>query len=234
MKRSVLFLPLLLVLFSATVAIAQNRKSVNNPAGLGFNLRTSLTSYFDYDAGIMLGAGYRWSNRFSAAIEPTWIFYNGANVDQQEKIYPRGIKIRTDIKYHFSKRRRGKADFFIAPEFHYKNVKKEREETFGINCQNGQCAFLQDALYTERKKEIGGLLKLGVLTPFPFVKNDNLLLEIYGGFLGVKIQKFTETDLPIGGSFLTPPERSNIFPTNERNIATLPLVPFGLKIVFLL
>jgi hypothetical protein len=233
MKRAVLSLPLLLVLFSCTIAAAQNRKIANESADLGFNLRTSLTSYFDYDAGIMLGVGYRWSNRFSAAIEPTWILFNASNVNQDEIIIPKGIKLRADIKYHFSKRRR-KADFFIAPEFHYKNVKTEKEATFGINCQNGQCAFFQDALYTEGKKETGGLLKLGLLTPFPFVKNDNLLLEIYGGFLGVKIQKFTESDLPIGGSFFTPPERSIIFPTNERNIATLPIIPFGLKVVFLL
>jgi len=234
MKKVVLSLPLLLVLFSVTNVVAQNKKSVSNPADLGFNLRTSLTSYFDYDAGIMLGVGYRWSNHFSAAIEPTWVFYNGVDENLDEKIFPTGIKIRTDIKYHFSKRRRGKADFFIAPEFHYKNVKTEREATFGINCQNGQCAFFQDALYTEKKKEKGGLLKLGLLTPFPFVKNDNLLLELYGGIFGVKFQKYTETDLPLGGAFLNQPDRNVLFPANERNIFTLPIIPFGLKVVFLL
>jgi hypothetical protein len=232
MKKVVLSLPLLLVLFSVTNVAAQNGKSVNNPADLGFNLRTSLNSYFDFDAGIMLGVGYRWSNRFSAAIEPTWIFYNGFNVDQNEKLFPKGIKIRTDIKYHFNKRRRRNADFFISPEFHYKKVKTQREDDFGINCQNGQCPFFQTAIYTEVKKETGGLLKLGVLVPFPFVKNHQLLLEFYSG-LGMKIQKFSETDLPIGGSFVRQPTRN--FTTNtSSSIGHLPLIPVGLKVIFVL
>jgi hypothetical protein len=232
MKKAALPFPLLLVLFSCTITTAQNRKVANESADIGFNLRTSLNSYFDHDAGIMLGVGYRWSNRFSAAIEPTWIFYNGFNVDQDEKIFPKGIKIRTDIKYHFSKRKRRNADFFIAPEFHYKNVKTEREDEFGINCQNGQCPFFQHAIYTEVKKETGGLLKLGVLAPFPFARNDQLLLEFYSG-LGMKIQKFAETDLPVGGSFVNPPVRN--FTTNaSSSIGHLPLIPVGLKVIFVL
>ena len=229
MKRAVLSLLLLSLSFTID---AQRREKNNNPADIGFSLRTSLNSYFDFDAGIMLGVGYRWSNRFSAAIETTWIFYNGFTVDRDEKIFPKGIKIRTDIKYHFSKRRRSNADFFIAPEFHYKKVKTEREDQFGINCQNGQCPFFQNAIYTEVKKETGGLLKLGVLTPFPFVKNDQLLLEFYTG-LGMKIQKISETNLPVGGSFVNTPIRNFTNNTNS-SVGHLPLIPVGIKVVFFL
>ncbi|MDZ4795557.1 MAG: hypothetical protein SGI83_14855 [Bacteroidota bacterium] len=232
MKKFVPYLTFVLALSISFSAPAQDHKAVREFSYPELNLRTSLTSYLDHDAGIMLGLGYRWSDHFSVAIEPTWIFYNGFDIDREEKIFPKGWKIRTDIKYHFTNRRKKMVDFFIAPEFHYKNVKTEREAEFGINCQNGQCDYFQQSIYTEVKKETGGLLKIGLMAPFPFVKSDQLLFEFYTG-LGAKIQRFTETDLPVGGSFLNPPLR-NFTSNTDRDRVNLPILPFGLKIIFIL
>ncbi|MBC7873008.1 MAG: hypothetical protein H7Y01_03370 [Ferruginibacter sp.] len=235
MKKTVGGLPGLLFLFFSITVSAQNRKPFYEGAYPEFSLRTSLTSFFDYDAGIMLGINYRWSKNFSASFEPTWIFYNGFDVDNADKIYPSGIKIRTDIRYHFSRRNKKSLDAFISPEFHYKYTTTEREDQFGINCQNGQCAYFQNAIYRDIKNEIGGILKLGLITPFPFVKNDRWFLEMYSGF-GAKQLKFRETGLPVGGSFVSPPNRMilSIGNQTDRNTFTRPMLPGGVKLIFVL
>ena len=76
------------------------------------------------------------------------------------------------------------------------------------------------------------MVKLGLLTPVPFVNNGRWLLELYGG-LGAKVLKFRETDLPVGGSFVFPPFRT--FGSNtDRNTIHLPLLPVGIKLIFVL
>ena len=234
MKRFSLIVPALFLFFSVAIK-AQN----NNKFDVGdypeLSLRTSLHSYFDFDAGIMLGINYRWTEKFSVSFEPTWIFYNGFSASGGEKIYPSGIKIRTDIRYHFPKRRRRGLDFFIAPELHLKYVRTRKVDEFGIDCQNGQCAFIQEAVYTEIKNEIGGIFKMGTIAPLTFINNGRWFLELYGGF-GVKQQKFRETDLPTGGSFINPPDRNIIRwnLSNTLNTVALPLFPVGLRLIFVL
>ncbi len=217
------------LLFSLTVSAQKTRQS-NGESYPGFSLHTTLTSFLDYDGGIMLGVNYRWSKHFSASVEPTWIFFCFYK-DGNSKIIPSGIKIRADLKYFFSKRRPRHPDFYIAPEFHYKNTNTKKEELFGINCQNGQCAFFQNAIYTDIKNEIGGLVKTGIIFPLRFVKDHRLLFDVYIG-LGAKQLNYRETDLPPGGSFINLPERS-IFGTQGDHYA-LPMVPAGFKLIFIL
>ncbi len=229
-------LPGIVGLFLSMNVSAQKSKQSDEGFYPQFSLHTSLTSYLDYDAGIMLGINYRWSKNFSASFEPTWIFYNGFVTDGDQKISPSGFKIRSDFRYHFDKRTKRSLDAFIAPEFHYKYTKTKKEDRFGINCQNGQCAYFQDAVYSELKNEIGVLLKAGIIAPLTFIsKSNRLLLEMYTGF-GLKQLKFKETDLPVGGSFINPPDRSllSIGNTTDRNTYTRPMLPAGFKLIFLL
>ncbi len=235
MKNIIWCLPVIgLSLFSIT-GMAQTDKKTFNDSYKEFSLRTSLTSYFDYDAGIMLGVNYRWSEHLSASFEPTWIFFSPFTTDGVSKIIPTGIKIRADLRYHFERRNSRSPDFFVAPEFHYKNTKTEKEDRFGINCQNGQCAYFQDAVYTDIKNEVGGQVKLGMITPFPFVKNEKWLLEFYAGF-GAKVLKFREENLPLGGSFVSPPDRNflNFGNPTQQNTSNRPMLPGGLKLIFVL
>ena len=226
---------ILILFFSVTLSAQKNNKiDVRNYPEL--SLRTSLNSYFDFDAGIMLGINYRWTEKFSASIEPTWIFYNGLTIGEEQKTFPSGIKIRADIRYHFPKTRKRGLEFFIAPELHLKYVRTKKEDDFGIDCQNGQCTFIQQAVYTEIKNEVGGILKLGTIAPLGFINNDRWFIEFYSGF-GVKRQKFKERDLPTGGSFINAPDRGNFFnfgTTNDRNTIFAPLFPVGIKVVFVL
>ena len=231
MKKSFWYFPGLSALFFSMTVSAQKSKQGYESSYPEFNLRTSLTSFFDYDAGIMLGINYRWNEHFSASFEPTWIFYNSFITEGASKIIPSGLKVRADFRYHFSKKTKRSLDFFVAPEFHYKHTKTKKEGLFGINCQNGQCAYFQTAVYTDIKKEIGGLLKLGLITPFPFVNNDHWLLELYVG-LGIKRLDFRETNLPVGGSFVNLPNRT---PFGQPSSGFgLPMLPAGLKLIFVL
>ncbi len=231
MKKIVLYVPAILFLFLSISIFAQENKKATINSKTGFNLRTSLTTFLEPDGGIMLGLGYRWSNRFSAAVEPSWIFYTGVLSANEGIEKPAGIKLRGDIKYHFPKRNEKSIDFFIGPEFHYKSVTRKKEAVFGINCQNGQCAYFQQAFYTDVKEEYGGFIKAGMLVRFPFIQSDNLLLEIFLG-LGAKQYKFSQKDLPIGGSFQTPPTRGPFW--QEANEFGLPTLPTGFKVIFLL
>jgi hypothetical protein len=217
------------LLFSLSVS-AQKNKQGSDKSYPQFSLHTSLTSFLDYDAGLMLGIGYRWNKRFSASLEPTWIFYS-FYTDRATVNNPSGIKIRADLKYHFNKRKPRSPDFYMAPEFHFKHTKTKIEDRFGINCQGGQCAFFQNAIYTDIKKEIGGLVKAGMIYPLLFVKNHRWLIDMYVG-LGVKQMNYRETDLPVGGSFVNPPFRS-IF-NNQGDRYAVPSVPVGFKLIFIL
>ena len=230
MKKFFWSLPGMICFMFSNVVSAQNNNQSQQGSYPEFSLRTSLTSFVDYDAGIMLGVNYRWSHRFSASLEPTWIFYS-PYVDGGSALNPSGFKIRADLRYHFSNKNEKYPEFFIAPEFHYKHSKSEKEALFGINCLSGQCAYFQNAVYTDDKKEIGGLLKLGLLTPPPFVKNRRWLLELYIG-AGVKNLSFKETNLPVGGSFVNLPRRTP-FGQRSDNFA-LPMLPAGFKLIFIL
>lgn len=221
-------------LLHALPSAAQEKKA-GNFSYPEWNLRTNLYSWLDYDAGLSLGAGIRWSNRFSAAIEPTWIFYNGFVTNPDQVIVPSGYRIRADLKYYITRRRSRGPEFYIAPEWHYKSVRTKKEDLFGINCQGGQCAYFQTAVYTESKKEIGGMLLAGLITKFPFVKNQRWFLELYGG-LGAKALKFKELNLPTGGVFVNPPDRDFLdfqFDDRRENVSR-PMIPGGLRLFYIL
>jgi hypothetical protein len=236
MRKSYLCLPGGLILFFSVTLSAQKNNKISFGNYPKLSLRTSLHSYFDYDAGVMLGINYRWTEKFSITVDPTFIFYNGVAINEEEKFFPSGFKIRADVRYHFPHKRKNGTDFFIAPELHLKYVRTKKQGDFGINCQNGQCNYTQQAVYTEVKNEIGGILKLGAIVPLSFLNSDRWFFEFYSGF-GVKRQKFKETDLPTGGSFINPPNRSNFVnfgATNDRNTIFAPLFPVGIKVVFVL
>jgi Protein of unknown function (DUF3575) len=229
------------LLFSVTVS-AQKIKQSNGESYPAFSLHTSLTSYFDYDAGVNLGIGYRWNKHFSASISPTWIFYSFYS-NGSSSIIPSGVRVRADVKYFFKKRRPRHPDFYIAPEFHYKQTNTKKEAEFGINCVGGQCAYIQNAVYSDIKKEIGGLVKTGIIFPLRFVKNHRWLLDMYIG-IGGKQYNYRETDLPTGGSFVNIPSRGAFGGTGDGlvlfpfggsgNRFALPMVPAGFKLIFIL
>lgn len=199
-----------------------------------YALVTSLTSFSDYDAGIMLGLNYRWAEKYSFSLEPTWVFFSSFESSNPELNGPSGIRVRADFRFHLTNRRKGNPDFFIGPEFHYKYVTRQKNSVFGINCQSGQCAYFQNANYTEVKNEIGGFAKAGLLLPLSFIdKSDRFLVEIYGG-IGAKRLKFKETELPIGGSFVNLPNRDIFdFGNNNRNIVSRPIIPAGMKFIYI-
>jgi Protein of unknown function (DUF3575) len=233
MKKFIMSLPGITgLLFSLTVS-AQKNKQIYQPSYPEYSLHTSLTSFFDDDAGFMLGVNYRWSKHFSASLEPTWIFYNFYNYEDgtSMKIIPSGIKIRADFRYYFKKRKPKYPDFYISPEFHYKHTNTKREGLFGMNLQNGQYAYFQNAVYTDIKNEIGGFVKTGIIVPLRFVKNHRWLIDMYIG-IGGKQYNYRETDLPVGGSFIRLPARG-IF-GNSGDSYAIPMVPAGFKLIFIL
>lgn len=229
---------LLLILLSLPVRPVPGASQKRKPDAdfqPSFNIRTAINTLFDYDAGITLGGGYQWSRNFSAAFEPTFIFYSTGHSDNNERLSPEGIKIRADVKLLLSGRRHPWPAFFMAPELHYKHVTTWKKDDFGMNLQNGQYTYVQTGLYKEVKNESGGLFKIGSIIPLPFTEDEKWFIELYSGF-GVKVLKFRETDLPAGGAFLRLPQYNLIFTRggNSRTTDVRPIIPFGVKLFFVL
>lgn len=216
---------LLLLSFRIESNAQTNLKETHLPV---ITLRSNPFSFIEIDGNVMIGIGYQWHRRWAATLEPGYIFFSPYNnSENNERTAVSGIKIRTDLRLYFDKPRKGDLNTFIAPEFHYKYVEAKKWDDFGINCLGGQCDYYQKAQYKEVKKEIGASVKLGTILP---LWSDQWSIELYGG-LGFKFRKFKETDLPIGGSFVTEPDRNNFFNAADED-AAYPLLPAGFKIIF--
>jgi Protein of unknown function (DUF3575) len=188
-------------------------------------LRLNPLALLDVDGNIMIGLGYQFHKRWAVTLEPGYVFlspYFASN----NRYSLSGVKIRSDIRFLFDKSKPGRFSSFIGPEFHYKNVSAKKSEDFGINCASGVCAYYQRAEYKEVKKEIGGSLKAGTLISF----KERWNFELYIG-LGVKFAKFNDVDIPVGGSFVNPPDQTNPFMSRNQDGAQI-LVPGGVKLVF--
>lgn len=185
------------------------------------SLRTNIFSFAELEAGIMIGARYQWSKRFSTTLDPTLIFFNPYNELNNDNFHPFGIKIRSDLRYHFDQ-------FFIAPELHFKKVTTRKWATFGINCVTQTCDFFRRDIYRELKTEIGASLKLGY--DLPLDNKDRLSLEIYGG-LGFKVNYYKTRSIPPGSSFFPDePFRSNFLGITEGN--AVPIIPALFKLSY--
>ena len=215
----------IVLLFSGFVE--SNAQAELKETGLhNITLRFNPLSFLETDGNVSIGAGYQWHRRWAVTIDPGYIFFSPyANTNNSVSLS--GIKIRSDIRFLFDKSGSGSFNSFIAPEFHYKYVSSKKWEDFGINCLGGQCDYYQKAKYKEVKKEVGVSLKIG--THIPLFKNQ-WKIEIYGG-LGFKFKNFEETELPIGGSFVNPPDRNNFFNNNNENTAYI-IISGGIKIIY--
>lgn len=200
-------------------------------SGPAISLRTNPFTLVEHDAGIMIGVNYRWAKRWSATIDPTFVFYtvqashNGLPADR-----PLGIRVKTDFRYHIQHFWGGFENVFISPElvFGYINTKKTAE--FGMNCVGENCAYYMIDDYNEIKKEIGAAIKMGLIGPIK-KRNENWKLELYLG-IGFSYFDIKEEGIPTGGSFVTlPTYTDNIGNTIREDEANI-MVPFGLKISF--
>ena len=199
-------------------------------SGPAITLRTNPFSVLEYNAGIMLGINYRWDKRWSATIDPTFVFYtiaastNGLPADR-----PLGVRTKIDLRYHIRNFLGGFENIFISPELvlAYINTKKTAE--FGINCTGPNCAYYMIDEYNEIRKEIGGAIKIGLIGPIK-KRNENWKLEFYLG-VGVSFFDIEEEGIPTGGSFITLPTYRDNLGTIREDEANI-MVPFGLKISF--
>jgi hypothetical protein len=208
MMRILALCSLMLFLFSK-FPFSQQKELPNER---GFYIRTNPLSVLEIDAGVMVGVRYQWNKKFSATLDPTFIFFSPYYSADSYNSQPLGIKVRADVRYHFNKRRSNGSRPFIAPEFHYKYRTVDRTTTFGINCINENCAYYMEDTYREIKTEVGGSVKMGVDVPVD--KRERLSLELYGG-LGLKIFKYTEESIPPGGSFISEPSHQDFFGNSE-------------------
>jgi hypothetical protein len=198
--------------------------------GKAITLRTNPFSFLQRDAGIMVGLNYRWHQRWSASIDPKFIFYTiqsfAVNVDPRS---PLGVRIKTDIRYHIRKFIFGFENVFIAPEAVFGYVRTRSSAEFGINCTGGNCAYYTVQKYTEIKKEAGGAIKIGMIGPVK-KRNENWKLELYSG-IGVSFFDFEERGLPMGGSFVRPPAHEDALGRLDEDEPNI-MIPFGLIITY--
>jgi len=193
-------------------------------------LRTNPFTLLQTDAGIMVGVNRRWHQRWSATIDPKFIFYAvqapGNSMDARS---PLGIRLRTDIRYHIRKFLFGFENIFIAPEAVLGYVRTRSAAEFGINCIGTNCAYYTIQQYTEIKKEAGGAIKVGLTGPIK-KKNENWKLELYSG-LGISFFDFDYKGIPAGGSFVREPRQEDGLGTLDEDEPNI-MIPFGLIITY--
>ena len=198
--------------------------------GNSLSVRTNPFSVLDYEAGIMIGMNYRWDKRWSATIDPTFVFYTiQASLNGLPAGRPLGVKIKTDVRYHIRDFIWGFKNIFIAPEATFCYVRTKRAADFGINCTGPNCAYYRRSEYTEIKKEKGGAIKIGLTGPIK-KRNENWKLELFFG-LGLSFFDFQEKEIPTGGSFVTLPQyqvNMGFIREEEPNL----MIPLGLKISY--
>ena len=198
--------------------------------GKTITLRTNPFSFLQRDAGIMVGLNYRWHQRWSATIDPKFIFYAiQAPIGDMDPRSPLGVRIKTDIRYHIRNFLFGFENIFIAPEATFGYTRTRSIAEFGINCTGGNCAYYTAQKYTEIKKEAGGAIKIGMIGPIK-KKNENWKLEIYSG-LGISFFDFQEKGIPAGGSFVRPPTHQDGLGTLDEDEANI-MIPCGLIITY--
>ena|SRR5688572_6928713 len=192
-------------------------------SGKAITLRTNPFSFFQSDAGIMLGVNYRWRQRWSATIDPKFIFYAVQSPDNSmDRRKPLGVRVKSDIRYHIN-------NVFIAPELVFGYTRTKTMAEFGVNCTGGSCAYYTLQEYTEIKKEAGGAVKIGMTGPIR-KNNENWKLELYTG-IGVSFFDFQETGIPPGGSFVRPPTHGDQLGTLVEDAPNI-MIPFGLIITY--
>jgi len=199
-------------------------------SGKAITFRTNPFSVLEYNAGIMLGINYRWDKRWSATVDPTFVFYtiqtsiNGLPADR-----PLGARVKFDLRYHIRNFIWGFENVFISPEAVFSYIRTKKTETFGINCTGPNCTYYMIDDYTEIKKEKGGAIKIGLTGPIK-KNNDNWKLELFLG-VGLSFFNIEEKGIPTGGSFVILPsyrDNQGFIREDEPNI----MLPFGLKISY--
>jgi hypothetical protein len=157
-----------------------------------------------------------------------FIFYAPleAGEDYEERNAVNGYKVRAALKYYLRDYKYGdKPKLFFAFEWHYKDVTEKKWDNFGMNGVNGQYAFFQRARYDEVRTENGGIVKTGFITR---LWSPRWALEVFAG-IGLKHKNRKQTNIPVGGEFLSDPNVDNIF-TSEAG--TYPMLPVGVKFLF--
>ena len=209
--------------------IAQIEKD-NFYSGPAITLRTNPFTLVEHDAGIMLGVNYRWTKRWSATFDPTFVFYTTQVSENGSPDKPLGVRAKADIRYHIQQFWGGFENIFISPELVFAYINTKKTGTFGVNCSGPNCAYYRIGDYNEIKKEIGTAIKMGLTGPVK-KRNENWTLELYLGF-GFSYFDIQEKGIPEGGSFTDLPTYrdnfGNIIQADSWNV----MVPFGLKVSF--
>ena len=192
-------------------------------SGKTITLRTNPFSFLQRDAGVTIGVNYRWHQKWSATLDPKFIFYSvqtPANNTGPRK--PLGVRVKTDIRYHIQ-------NVFIAPELVFGYTRTKATAEFGVNCIGGNCTYYTLQEYTEIKKEAGGAIKFGMTGPIR-KNNENWKLELYIG-IGISFFDFQEEGVPPGGSFVRPPVHQDGLGTIDEDGPNI-MIPFGLIITY--
>jgi Protein of unknown function (DUF3575) len=199
-----------------------------------WSLRTNPVSFFSPDGGIMIGANYRWSKKFSVSFDPTYVFYSLVLMeDDGKKINPKGINLQGDFRMHLPRNYRMRETFF-ASRVHYRNIKADRFATFGIGCENGNCDYYQYDKYEEKQMEIGLSINAGTIRRLS--QNGRWFIELSFG-LGYKYVKFSESGVPVGATFITLPQPiiTGLQPlVIDSDSFYYPMAPGAIRVIFVL
>lgn len=260
-----LLLAVLSWIWVSGIAVAQgDTPSVTKPASK-FYLKLNPFALLELDGGIGFSGEYIPAGSkigFQLQVQPLFFSYDkldGANgfespVNSTNSGMPTGIKLRPEIRYYFTAKRKGLYNNFVhlmqdvspfrkrksplqtyaAIDFLYKHTQRERLGTFTVTNGSVSTGFSQRAFFTDIKKVIGFDIKAGAVSPMG--KTGRWLIEAYLG-IGYRQKTYSYKNLPAGSN---EPERNRFLETGSANTPeeNLPLnligisLPAGLQLVY--
>ena len=221
---------IILTAFAVILILSRSYSQGRESEAPRLSLRTSLLAPLESDANLVLGLGVQWKSRWAAIVDAGYIFsrhYDNNSSFTNERDQVNGLKLRTEFRYYFRDLvYSGRTTFYVAPVFHYKKVRSERWEEFGMDCTNGNCNYFQIDTYKRVKQELGGILTVGTFSPL--FGGNRVAIETSIG-LGIKVKKHWNTDFPPGATLFNEPG-TGLFSTDRDG--NFPMIPLGVRISF--
>jgi|GEM_PF-1576024 len=188
-KFTRLFIALTVCLCASTSALAQQQSpeklssrgeeritSEVTPPGLA--IKWSVLHLWYFYPSIQFSLEQRLFRNFAIQYEGGWVIRSFANPSDYED--KRGFRGAIELRYYLPSP--DKVPFYVSAEYYYHNIKFDRTETVGYNCDSGMCDYYQSVTYPVNTEEMGPAFKIGMLMFPGWSHNRRFFFDINSGF----------------------------------------------------
>ncbi|MDB5191691.1 MAG: hypothetical protein JWQ96_1254 [Segetibacter sp.] len=167
-------------------AIAKTSLSQSNE-GHGLLVRFNFLGLIDFlDNNLTTGFEYKLNNHWSTGTDVGYVFASNYFMEAKKV---NGILVRPFLRLY----PKGKPDFFIETELHYKQVTYEIEDWIGKLPDNGVSAYQEFTTFNYKKRAVGGHVRFG--EQMNLSMNKLLKMEVTAGIGYRNKKEYTDEGL---------------------------------------